>query len=538
VDNVAFFETILLLVFGAGVLSIIAERIDVPPAIILLLGGAVVGFFGPAMSVTIQPDVVLVVLIPPLLMSSAFYTAWRDFREELVPIMSLAVGAVVCTTAMVALAARWASPSLPWGACIALGAIVSPSDAVAAKALLHRLPLPERLVTILEGESLVNDATGLVIYRFAVIATTQGAFHPANALITFPALVLIGLFVGTIFGIFSAVLFRRLGDPQLVIVVTFLSAWASYIVAERAHGSGVLSVVACGLIIGVCQHKAFDAAIRIKATATWDVMVFVLESLVFVLIGLSLHGVVGRLTNAIGFSLFVHLGSEWKMILAVFVAVTLSRLLWAWGAMAVPASLATKPAVRSKSGLDFRSATFVGWAGMRGVVSLAAALALAQAFPQRDLLVFTTFCLIFATVVLQGLTLGFVARILKLRSDSENPNIPYLTALEARALTFRASISELEAIDLKKCGGNGDLVLRLIEEYKVRADSNGYAVSGEMGHVRRHRSRLNLALTAVVAARRALVKLHDDGQIKDAVLHKIESELDLEEFRLRLLLGP
>ncbi|MFM0172082.1 cation:proton antiporter [Paraburkholderia sediminicola] len=190
--NVAFFETILLLVFRAAVLSIIAERIDVPVAIVLLLGGAVVGFIGPTMSVVIQPDVVLVVLIPPLLMSSAFYTAWREFREELVPIMSLAVGAVVCTTAMVALAARWASPSLPWGACIALGAIVSPSDEVAAKALLHRLPLPERLVTILEGESLVNDATGLVIYRFAVIATTEGAFDPASAIVTFPTLVIMG----------------------------------------------------------------------------------------------------------------------------------------------------------------------------------------------------------------------------------------------------------------------------------------------------------------------------------------------------------
>ncbi|MFL9897977.1 cation:proton antiporter [Paraburkholderia fungorum] len=259
-----------------------------------------------------QPDVVLVVLIPPLLMSSAFYTAWREFREELVPIMSLAVGAVgavVCTTAMVALAARWASPSLPWGACIALGAIVSPSDEVAAKALLH-------------------------------------------------------------------------------------------------------------------------------------------------------------------------------------------------------------------------------------LVSLAAALALAQAFPQRDLLVFTTFCVIFATVVLQGLTLGFLARVLKLPNDPENPNTPYLTVLEARALTFRASISELEAIDLKNCCGNEDLVMRLIGEYKVRADSNGYAVSGEVGYVRRHRSRLNLALRAVVAARRALVKLHEERQIKDAVLHKIEAELDLEEFRLRLLLGP
>ncbi|WP_089165522.1 Na+/H+ antiporter [Caballeronia sordidicola] len=531
--HIAFFETLLLLLLGAVILSLMARHIDVPPAIVLLLGGAALGLVGPVMTVAIEPDDIMVVLIPPLLMSSAFYTAWRDFRRELLPIMSLAAGAVVFTTAAVACAAHVLFSALPWGACIALGAIVSPPDAVAAKALLHRLPIPERLVTVLEGESLINDASGLLIYRFAVLSTMAGTFSADSALVAFPITVIVGVVVGAVFGAASVFVFKWLDDAKLAIVLTFLIAWASYIVGERAHGSGVLSVVTCGLIVGMCQHRAFDAAIRVKATATWDVIVFVLESLVFILIGLSMQGVVARITGTNSLPAVWALSIEWKIVVAVFVAVVGSRFLWALGAMALPAHIIGR-SKGQRTTIDFKEATIVGWAGMRGVVSLAAALALPESFPQRDLLVFTTFVVIFTTVILQGLTLRPLTRLLRLRADT--PPVPYLSQLDARAFTFGASIAELEKIDLAECGGNQDLVVRLISEYEARVDLNQHAHSGDVEHVQRRFSRLNLGLRAVLAGRRALVELHEQRRIKDTVLRRIEAELDLEELRLRRLL--
>jgi monovalent cation/hydrogen antiporter len=228
----------------------------------------------------------LVLFLPPLLLASAYFTVWRDFRANLRIIVQPAVGAVAFTTLAVGVVAHLVEPSLPWAACFALGAIVSPPDAVAAKAVLQGLSLPSRVTVLLEGESLVNDATGLVFYRFAVAAAMTGAFDAGQAAASFGVLALGGVAAGVAFGWLVTLLLGRLRDPTLSVIASFLAAWAAYIVGEALYASGVLTTVACGLVMGWRQHAVLPAVTRIQAQAVWKVIVFILESLIFILIGL------------------------------------------------------------------------------------------------------------------------------------------------------------------------------------------------------------------------------------------------------------
>ncbi|MDE1178997.1 Na+/H+ antiporter [Paraburkholderia sp.] len=534
-NHIVFFQDLLLVLLGACVLSLIASRFNLPSAAVLLVGGAAIGFATDAPVVELDPDVIMVVLIPPLLMSGAFYTAWRDFRRETAPIASLALGSVIFTTASVACVAHWIDPQLSWAACAALGAIVSPPDAVAAKALLGKLPLPERLITVLEGESLVNDASGLVIYRFAVAALAAGTFSASDAAVTFSMLSLIGVVTGGVTGWVTIRLVTWLEDTHLAVVLTFLAAWAAYLLGERLHGSGVLSVVVCGLIVGLCQHKTFDATTRLKITGTWDVVVFVLEALVFILIGLSLRGTLASLGAGHTFTWWLP-EQVWQVAGATVAVVIVARIVWVMAAILLPEQLLAR--VRgTHARTDLKQATILGWAGMRGVVSLAAALALPESLADRHLLIFSTFAVIFVTVVVQGLTLAPLARRVGFRDVRTAGESKYMTQYQARSYTFQAALDALRQIDLAQCKGNEDVVLRLIDEYTYRVDSNARAHSGGENLVHLRLTRLNLGLRAVQAARTALLQLHEDNRIKDKVLHRIESELDLEEARLKRLLG-
>ena len=274
---VALFELILVLITVAIALELAARRLHMPPAAALILGGIVLAVFPGTPSVSLDPELVLVLFLPPLLLASAYFTVWRDFRDNLRIILQLAVGAVVFTTLVVGVVAHCAMPSLPWGACFALGAIVSPPDAVAAKAVLARLHLPRRMTVLLEGESLVNDASGLVLFRFAVAATMTGTFSAGHALATFGELALGGLAVGLLTGWLASQLILRLRDPQLSTIASFLIAWVSYIAADALGVSGVLSTVACGLVMGSRQHVVLTAETRTQAVAVWGVAGFVLE---------------------------------------------------------------------------------------------------------------------------------------------------------------------------------------------------------------------------------------------------------------------
>jgi CPA1 family monovalent cation:H+ antiporter len=525
-DNVQFFHYLLMLMAGACVLTWLANRAAFPPALALLVGGCCAALFG-GHSPEIDPGLVLAAVLPPLLMSSAFYTAWDDFQREVGPIISLALGAVMFTTVVVAAVVHAVNPSLPWSACFALGAIVSPPDAVAAKAILQRNPLPGRLVTTLEGESLVNDASGLLLYQIAILSASTANITLAKGGNLFLALTAIGVAVGALSGTVMTWLIARIEDVAIGITVTFIMAWASYAIAEEMGGSGVLSVVTCGLILGICQHRIFGASMRLKAKATWEAVEFILNSLVFILIGLALRGIVVRMQQQDSL-LVAGLNMAIPTIIATFVA----RLVWVGVAMYIPGQLFKKTKVVRAWSL--RESVILAWAGMRGVVSLVAALALPNDFPARDLIVFSSFALIISTLVIQGGTLSLLIRLVRIRPVRRQT----MSELEARSKTFNAALQELEAREAASEEAEDLALERLVDKYKVRVSNNDRAhrEGAEQVNVRARQLRLELEMVSV--SRRELLKLKEAGRIDDAVLHRIEAELDFEELRLLRLLEP
>ncbi len=515
----AQFELLLFLLAIAIVLELIARRLRMPPAAALILGGIVLALIPSVPEVTLDPDLALVLFLPPLLLGSAYFTVWRDFRANLRIILQLAVGAVAFTTAVVGVVAHAVQPGLPWAACFALGAIVSPPDAVAAKAVLNRVKLPPRMMVLLEGESLVNDATGLVLFRFAVAAGLTGAFSVGEAAGSFAVLSIGGVLAGMAFGWLTMLILGRLEDPHLVAIGSFLAAWTSYIGGEALHVSGVLSTVACGLVMGIRQHKVLAAEARIEARAVWRMMEFVLESFVFILIGTSLQHILQRLAHG-GASL-------WALVIpcaAIVAAVVLSRAMWIFPATYLPRWLI--PALRRTDPVPPISVPIImSWAGMRGVVSLAAALSLPAAFPGRDFILATTFLVIFVTVLVQGATLAPLIRLLRL-SEFTLHERDTISVDQARAFMAAA---QLRAVEEQARQGEVTRHPRLLEQYGYRANASArFAASAGALHEDRT-EHFRVVLAAVTAGRQEILRLHKEGCIHDRVLHDLEQELDLEE---------
>ena len=514
--SVAFFELVLALVAAALALSLVAGRLHLPPAAALVVGGMALALIPGVPAYTLDPSLIMVLFLPPLLLASAYFTVWRDFKASLTPILLLSIGAVVFTTAAVAVVAKWIMPSLPWAACVTLGAIVSPPDAVAAKAVLARVKLPARLVTILEGESLVNDASGLVIYKFAVAATLTGMFSGREAATSFVWLIVGGVALGLLVGLAWTELVKRLHDPSTIIASSFLGAWASYLLAEELHASGVLATVACGAVVGLRSHQVFNASIRVQAAAVWGLVVFVMEALVFVMIGLALRGVLDRHggeLNAMQAGLPLAIGVTAAAVAARFVYIGLA-------AYAMPGRRDRPPP---------RIAMIIGWAGMRGVVTLTAALALPLSFPGRDAILFASFVVILFTVLVQGVTLAPLIRLLKITPEPHAAS-EVLDLNAARIAVAEASLVSLEALTAEE---NGDLLHpRLADGYRrrIRAMSRlrdeGAALEVERS------DHFAAALGALASGRGELIRLHRAKQIHDSVLRVIEDELDLEELRL------
>ena len=521
---VARFELVLLLMAVVVGLELAARRLRMPPAAALILGGIALALIPNMPDIELDPDLALVLFLPPLLLGSAFFTSWRDFRANLRIILQLAVGAVAFTTAIVGVVAHWVMPSLPWAACFALGAIVSPPDAVAAKAVLARVPLPRRVVVLLEGESLVNDATGLVLFRFAVAAALTGAFNASEAALSFGVLAAGGVAAGAAFGFAVTFLLTRLREPRLEIVGSLLAAWASYIGGEAIHVSGVLTTVACGLVMGWRQHATLTATTRIQARAVWEVVEFVLESLVFILIGLTLRGVLSRLGGS-GDTVAGLLPAA----LAIVAATILSRFAWIIPATYVPRFLL--PWLRRRDPYPpFAVPVVMSWAGMRGVVSLAAALALPDQFPGRDFILATTFLVILVTVLIQGATLEPLVKALRLSEFAlEQPTT--LPEASARARMAQAQLTAVERHSRAEDGSTRHP--RLVEQYGYRARAAArFSEAGDtlIGEKNAH---FGAVLKAVAAGRDELLRLHKAGEIHDSVLHTLEGELDLQEIEAR-----
>jgi CPA1 family monovalent cation:H+ antiporter len=527
---VARFELVLLLLAVVIVLELTARRLRLPPAGAFVLGGMALALIPGTPEVELDPDLALVLFLPPLLLASAFFTVWRDFRANLRIILQLAVGAVAFTTLTVGIIAHLVAPTLPWAACFALGAIVSPPDAVAAKAVLQGLRLPRRVVVLLEGESLVNDASGLVLFRLAVAASLTGTFSVASATFSFVTLSIGGILAGLAFGGVASVILKRLREPTLGILGSVLMAWASYIGAEAMAVSGVLSTVTCGLVMGWRQHVILTATTRTQARAVWGVLVFVLESLVFILIGLSLRGILSRLQ--------MHgLDNDPSAILPamgiIVAAVILSRFAWIFPATYLPRWLI--PALRRRDPIPPLAAPLVmSWAGMRGVVSLAAALALPDQFPGRDFILATTFAVILATVLVQGATLAPLILALHVGRFT-HAQTSMLTEATARAHVAAAQLSVVKARSSMPDGSQRHP--RLVEQYGYRARAASHYSEEQEGLQEHRNAHFSVILDAVAAGRAELLRLHRSGKIHDSVLHALEEELDLDEIRARQAIG-
>ncbi|NWK98418.1 Na+/H+ antiporter [Sphingobium lactosutens] len=514
------FELLIGMFLAVLVLQYVALRLRLPPAVALLVGGGALAFVPGLPIIELDPELVLVILLPPLLADGAWLTALAPFRRNLGGVVSLAVGAVLFTAAVVAVVTKLIVPGLPWAACVALGAIVSPPDAVSARAVLQRVKLPRRLMTLLEGESLLNDATGLVLFRFAVAAVLTGTFSFGGAVGTFAILVGGGILVGAAMGTAWTLLVRRLGDDHLMIVASVLVCWSSYLVGEALHVSGVIATVTAGLICGWNQHVLFTGSARLRGFAFWHVLIFLLEATVFILIGLSLRGVIERV-GGIGVVIQDMAGP----VVAIIAAVTLARFVWVFGADAI-AGVLTRMGLRGLKRLGAPAATVMSWAGMRGVVTLAVALSLPDAMPGRDLMLVTAFAVILATVLVQGTTLGLIIRWANLQEDERTK--PPLNLFAAEAAMLRA---QLTAVERHAVSAEGALLHpQLLDSYRQRTTNSeklsANNVADSHDQVAAH---FEVILTAVAAGRAELVRLHRARQIDDETLHDLERDLDLEE---------
>ena len=514
-------EALLALTAACVGFAVLARRTRLPYAVVLVLGGMVLAFIPGVPHVQLDPELALAFFLPPLLQASAYRTDWRAFRGALRPIMLMAVGAVFFTAACIAVVAKALIPDMSWAAAVALGAIVAPPDAVAAAAVLGRLRIPRRIVVVLEGESLINDATALVLYRVAVASVTMGMLEWSPGDFFYVALA--GIAAGWLVGRVAVEAIRRLHDTMLETACSFIAGFAAFMAAEAIGASGVIAVVATGLVLGRAQY-GFSPRTRRESRAVWDFIEFILNSLVFILIGLQLNEILSRVEQPV-------YGGWYVLAVAIAVSFVLivSRFLWVFPAMWVPRLI---PAIRRRDPMPPLShGVIMSWAGMRGVVSLAAALALPIGFPQRDLIVFLAFCAILATLVLQGTTLEWLIRRLGVE-EKRLPRMPQPEAV-ARTLVAQATLREMERLaeDILAGAIARDLLPEYRDRLRLLDGINTGAIASERA------TRLQHRLQALRAGRDRLMRHHAEDGIEEELMTRLVEELDLEELRLRRLLG-
>ena len=516
----------LLLLFFIVVFGILARKLRIAYPIVMVLGGLVLSFIPAIPAITLNPDLIFLVVLPPLLYSSAWNTSWRDFRYNIVSISALAFGLVVFTVIGVALAAPHVFPGFDWRLGLVLGAIVAPTDAIAASSIARRIGLPGRIVDILEGESLVNDASGLLALEFAIgILVHQHIPTFSSGMLTFVWLtaggIAIGLLVGWIVNHFE----RWIDDGPIEIAISILVPFVAYLAAQSARASGVLAVVSCGLFLSRRSASFFSPTVRIGAWSVWESLTFILNGLVFVLIGLQFRSMQASI-RGYGVWTIVLYGTIFSLLLIVL------RLAWVFPGASLSYWIRRRFLHQHEPAPDARYKFVVGWTGMRGVVSLAAALALPNVlgdgspFPRRDMIVCLTFCVILVTLVLQGLTLPPLIRFLGL-AGAAGPNCE---ELEARRIVTEAAVSHLEGARVRDLDGTSDVYEDLTNHYRQRLSSIG--ISADPGDVSNYARYVEISLETLRVERDTAIRLRNEGRINDAVLRRIERELDLAESRL------
>jgi Na+/H+ antiporter len=520
-------EVVLALLAAVAGLALLSRKVPVPYPIMLILGGLILAFIPGLPRVQLHPELVFLIFLPPLLYPAAIFTPWRDFRANLRPITLLAVGLVLFTTVVVGYLAHYFIEGLPLAAAFVLGAIISPPDAIAATAIANKLGVPRRIVTVLEGESLLNDATALVALRFGVAAVLTGSFSMGAAAGKFVVVAIGGIAIGLIVGWLSALIQKRIDDPPIEITLSLLTPFAAYLPAERLGLSGVLAVVTTGLYHGWRLPEFTTYRSRLQAGPVWQMIEFLLNGFIFLLIGLELPSVLEALKGRSIPQLV------WYAML-ISAAVILIRILWVFPASYLPRLFLAKTRARDPYPA-WQNVSIVAWTGMRGVVSLAAALALplenqrGVPFPGRDLIIFLTFVVILATLVVQGLTLPLLIRWLGVKADTQAEEEERTARLKAN----QAALARLDELANSE-GTNPETVNRLRVEYEDRIRQLEACWDEEEGR-RRHlfsSDYENLLFDTLQVERRTLIALRNEGIINDHVLRRIQRDVDLAEARI------
>jgi len=516
---------LLAILAVVALLLVAAERTSIPYPILLVVGGLGLGFIPGIPEFELPPDLVLVAVLPPLLYGTAFFTSLRDLRENAFAITLLAIGLVLSTMLIVAVVAHELIPGLSWGVAFVLGAVVSPTDPTAATAIAERLGLPRRLVALIEGESLVNDGTALVAYKFAVIAVVSGSFSMSEAAGSFALNVVGGIAVGLGVGFVVRHVRRKVKDPALAITLSLTSGYFAYLPAIAIGVSGVLAAVTVGIYMGWYTPELTTWQTRLQGLAVWEITFFILNALLFALVGLQLPVIVDALS---GYSPARLVGYAAVVSLAVIGA----RFLWV-----VPGTYLTAWMRRVKRPIQNpgRASIILGWAGMRGAVSLAAALALplttdaGDDFPNRDLVIFLTFGVILTSLVVQGLSFPALLKLVGLEDEGRTEK----EENKARIYATEAALARLEELADEDWVRNDTLErIRAMfnfrnQRFRSRFDpeSDGEIESRSLDYQR-------LLRELLTAERNAVFDLRRERRIDDVVMRRVIRDLDLEEARL------
>jgi len=524
---------ILSLLFAVSMLSMLARKLGVSYPIFLVIAGLIIGFFPGMPGITLNPDIVFLIFLPPLLYSAAWNTSWKDFWAMRRPISLLSIGLVIFTSTAVAFLSNALIPGFPLAYGFLLGGIISPPDAVAATSVLQGLKIPKRVVVILEGESLVNDASSLIVFRFALAAIFTGQFTLWKAATDFVLVAGLGLLIGIAIGFIIYIVHKFLPTtPSIDTGLTLITPYIMYIAAEHFHYSGVMSVVGGGLFLTYRAHEFFGYNSRIQAYSVWETFVFLLNGMVFILIGLQLPQIVNGMQQE---SQSPALAVLYGLVISVMTVII--RIIWVFPGAYLPRIL-NKNIRTGERRPSWKGVFLVAWSGMRGVVSLAAALAIplsipgGQPFPYRSLLLFITFIVILFTLVLQGLSLPWIIKKLDMEEEEQ---LPYE---QDHAIKLRMAESALEHIEVyyEEELKTIDAYQRLRDKYQRMVEISSKAPSSAKEAVPDFLPRYRKLLLELVAVKRyELNQIRNEKTFSDELILVKERELDLEEARLREL---
>ncbi|MBI3811110.1 MAG: Na+/H+ antiporter [Nitrospirae bacterium] len=531
-EVVHLIQIVLVLIAAMVGLTILANRLSIPAPLVLVPAGVVLGFIPWFPQIELNPDLILLVFLPPLVYAGGAFSSWQAFRKNLRPIFLLSSGLVLFTMGIVAAAAHRFIPGMSWSAAFVLGAVVAPTDDVAAATIARRLSLPHRIVSLLEGEGLFNDATALTAFRFATAAVVVGSFSFGEALWSFLAVVLGEAGYGLFLGWAVSKLRRKLKDPTLEITVSLLTPFLAYLPPEQLGGSGVLATAVAGLYIGRNLSSLSSPGVRLAGIPLWQMLVFILNNALFLVTGLQLKSVIEK-TSDLSASALLYDGA------LISVAVIVARIIWIYPAAFLPRFLSRR--LRKRDPMPaFRHLFILSWTGMRGSVSLAAAFGipvmtgLGTPFPGRDLIIFITFCVILSTLVLQGITLPALIRWLGVDRDGRREKRgAHHEEARARIEATKAALSEIDTW-AKKGDCSNEMARHLRRHYEKQIENlNRHRDEGsndELGHLSGKDAELQRR--ALEVERSKIMELHSGGLISDDVLRIIELDLDLQETRL------